>query len=186
MVNDGGDQRPLQAIGRTPRRRTDARLECSGSGRVDWKVPLIKEYSIGRGRKVLALVAALAAAPVVLSAVANADPDPDPNPDPGVPAAADTPAADPGVPAADPKAQCESREVGGVFVAGATTPDGVTHAACQYIISGHFYYDNYDNGAYTGTLVYRDGAKVPTERPPMPELLTVPTDLPVIPFPGQF
>jgi hypothetical protein len=131
-------------------------------------VPLINKDVIGRGRKVAALVAALAAAPVVLSAVAHADPDPGPDPD---------------APSVDPKAQCDSPEVGGVFTA-STTPDQVTRAVCQYIVEGHFYYDNYENGTYTGTLVYRDGAKVPTERPQMPEVLTVPGNVPV-PFLGQ-
>jgi hypothetical protein len=130
-------------------------------------VSLINDDVSGRGRKVAALFAALAAAPVVLSAVAKADPDP-------------------GIPADDPRAQCESPEFGGVFITGATTPDAVTHAVCQYIVEGLFYYDNYDNGAYTGTLVYQDGAKVPTERPKIPELLTVPSNLPNVPFPGQF
>ena len=121
---------------------------------------MINNNVIGRGRKVAALVAALAAAPIVLSAVAHADPDPGPGPDPNAPSV-------------DPKAQCDSPEVGGVFTT-STTPDQVTHAVCQYIVSGQFYYDNFDNGTYTGTLVYRDGAKVPTERPQMPEVLTVP------------
>jgi hypothetical protein len=129
-------------------------------------VPLINNNVIGRGRKVAALVAALAAAPVVLSAVAHADPDPN-------------------APAIDPKAQCDSPEVGGVFTT-STTPDQVTHSVCQYIVEGNFYYDNYENATYTGTLVYRDGAKVPTERPQLPELLAVPSDLPLVPFPGQF
>lgn len=129
----------------------------------------INTNAIGRGRKVVALAAALAAAPSILCAVAHADPDPDPN-----------------VPAGDPKTQCESDEFGGLFVIGDTTPDGVLHGVCQYIVEGHFYYDNYDNGTYTGTLVYRDGAKVPTERPQLPETLTVPGNLPVGAFPGQF
>ena len=125
-------------------------------------MPLINNNVIGRGRKVAALVVALAAAPVVLSAVAHADPDAP----------------------ADPKAQCEAPDMGGVFIADATSQDGVAHAECQYIVEGHFYYDNYENGTYTGTLVYRDGAKVPTERPQMPEVLTVPGSVP-IPFLGQ-
>ncbi len=95
---------------------------------------------------------------MVLSAVAHADPD------------SDAPA--------DPKAQCDSPEVGGVF-ATSTTPDQVTHAVCQYIVEGHFYYDNFENGAYTGTLVYRDGAKVPTERPQIPDVLTIPGSGPI-------
>lgn len=121
---------------------------------------MINNNVIGRGRKVAALVVALAAAPIVLCAVGHADPDPGPGPDPNAPSV-------------DPKAQCDSPEVGGVFIT-STTPDQVTHAVCQYIVSGQFYYDNFENGTYTGTLVYRDGAKVPTERPQMPEVLTVP------------
>jgi hypothetical protein len=124
---------------------------------------LINNNVIGRGRKVAAFVAALAAGPLVLSAVAHADPGPDPD-----------------APSVDPKAQCDSPEVGGVLTT-STTPDQVTHATCQYIVEGQFYYDNYENGTYTGTLVYRDGAKVPTERPQLPELLTIPSELP---FPG--
>jgi hypothetical protein len=124
---------------------------------------LINNNVIGRGRNVAALIVTLAAA-IVLSAVANADPDP------GAPV--------------DPKAQCEAPDMGGVYIADATSQDGAAHAECQYIIEGHFYYDNYENGTYTGTLVYRDGAKVPTERPQMPEVLTVPGNVP-IPFLGQ-
>ena len=125
---------------------------------------MINKGVIGCGHKIATLLAVFAAAPVVLSAVAHADPDPDAP--------------------ADPKAQCEAPDMGGVFVADATSPDGVTHAACQYIVEGHFYYDNYDNGTYTGTLVYRDGAKVPTERPQIPEVLTMPGSVP-IPLIGQ-
>jgi len=87
---------------------------------------------------------------------------------------------------ADPRAQCESPEFGGVFITTSAAQDPVIHSVCQYIVEGYFYYDNYDNGAYTGTLVYRDGAKVPTERPVMPEVLNSPGALPLIPFPGQF
>ena len=100
---------------------------------------------------------------MLLSAVCHADPDPDP--DPVVPI--------------DLRAQCESSDVMGVFIT-TTTPDAVVHSECQYIVSGLFYYDNYDNGAYTGTLVYWDGAKVPTERPQLPEVFTVPAGLPGI------
>lgn len=82
--------------------------------------------------------------------------------------------ADPDVPAVDPKAQCESPEVGGLFLA-EPSPDAVTRSVCQYIVDSYFYYDTYDDGAYTGTLVYRDGAKVPTERPVIPGLLNLPT-----------
>ena len=78
----------------------------------------------------------------------------------------------------DPRIGCESPEVGGVFVS--ATP---THAECQYIVTGSFYYDTYDNGVYTGTLVYRDGAKVPTERPQIPETFTMPGGVPLlVPF----
>jgi hypothetical protein len=125
-------------------------------------VPFINASAIRRGREVAALVAAFAAAPLVCSAVAHSDPDPV-------------------VPADDPRAQCEAPEFGGVFVTASAA-----HSECQYIVEGYFYYDNYDNGAYTGTLVYRDGAKVPTERPVMPELLNSPRGLPLVPFPGQF
>jgi hypothetical protein len=124
---------------------------------------LINEDVIGCGHKIAALVAVFVAAPVVLSAVAHADPDPNAP--------------------ADPRAQCEAPDMGGVFIADATSQGAVTHAVCQYIVEGHFYYDNYENGTYTGTLVYRDGAKVPTERPQMPDVLTVPGSVP-IPFFG--
>lgn len=129
-------------------------------------MPFINASAIRRGRKVAALVAAFAAAPLVCSAVAHSDPDP--------------------VVPADPRAECESPEFGGVFITTSAAQDPVSHSVCQYIVEGYFYYDNYDNGAYTGTLVYRDGAKVPTERPVMPELLNSPGGLPLIPFPGQF
>jgi hypothetical protein len=104
----------------------------------------------------------LAVLPLLLSPAANAEPAPD-------------------LPPPDPRGQCESPDFGGVFVV--TSP---TLAECQYIVSGAFYYDNYDNGLYTGTLVYRDGAKVPTERPVMPETLTIPNQVPyrVVPFPN--
>ncbi|XTP34151.1 hypothetical protein ACORG1_28600 [Mycobacterium sp. TJFP1] len=60
-----------------------------------------------------------------------------------------------------------------------------TLSECHYIVSGAFYYDNYDNGVYTGTLVYRDGAKMPTERPQMPDTFTMPGGVPLlIPFAG--
>ncbi|WP_422744133.1 hypothetical protein ACN27E_20200 [Mycobacterium sp. WMMD1722] len=94
-------------------------------------------------------VAALAT-PLVLTAVAHADPAP-------------------AVPAGDPRTVCESREFGGLWVDG-----DAPHAVCQYIVEGRFYYDTYDNGSYSGTLVYQDGAKVPTERPVIPELFTMP------------
>lgn len=133
-------------------------------------MPAIFATAIVRGRRVAALCAACAAVPLLLSAVARAEPDPV-------------------APAPDPQAACEAPEYGGVYVPGPTSQDGTIHGQCQYIVSGHFYYDNYDNGAYVGTLVYRDGARVPTERPVMPELLgQVPGGdrLPVFPFPGQF
>jgi hypothetical protein len=133
-------------------------------------VPLINDYL--RGRTVAACAGALAAVALTMSAVATADPDP--GPDPGPP-----------TPVADPQAQCASPEVGGVYKTDPATGDHVTHTECQYIVEGHFYYDNYADGVYTGTLVYRDGAKVPTERPQLPELLTIPPGLPeVLPFPG--
>lgn len=75
----------------------------------------------------------------------------------------------------DPRIGCESPEFGGVFV-----PVTATYAECQYIVTGSFYYDGYDNGVYTGTLVYRDGAKVPTERPQMPETFTAPGGVPLL------
>ena len=131
-------------------------------------MPLINASAIARGRRVAALAAACAVGPILLSAVARAEPDPV-------------------APAPNPQAACEAPDFGGVFVTGPVSQDGTTHDQCQYIVEGHFYYDNYDNGTYTGTLVYRDGARVPTERPVMPEMLQVPGGrLPVVPFPGQF
>lgn len=129
---------------------------------------LINTSEITRGHRVAALIAACAVGPLLLCGIARAEPDPV-------------------APAPDPQAMCEAPDFGGVFVAGPTSQDGTTHAQCQYIVEGHFYYDNYDNGTYTGTLVYRDGARVPTERPVMPDTLQVPGGrLPVMPFPGQF
>jgi hypothetical protein len=127
-------------------------------------VPLINASAIARCRKLAALAAAIAAAPLFVGAVAHAEPEPI-------------------APAPDPRAECEAPEFGGVFVTA-----NAAHSECQYIVEGYFYYDNYDNGAYTGTLVYRDGAKVPTERPVMPESLNMPGggSAPVIPFPMQF
>ena len=131
-------------------------------------MPLINASAIARARRVAALAAACAAGPLLLCGIARADPDPV-------------------APAADPQAACEAPDFGGVFVTAPASQDGTTHGQCQYIVEGHFYYDNYDNGTYTGTLVYRDGARVPTERPVMPETLQVPGGrLPVVPFPGQF
>ncbi|MDG4665180.1 hypothetical protein [Mycobacterium sp. 236(2023)] len=83
-------------------------------------------------------------------------------------------------PPLDPQVQCESPEFGGVFV-----PVTATHSECQYIVAGNFYYDNYDDGVYSGTLVYRDGGKVPTKRPQMPETFTMPGGVPLlVPFAG--
>ena len=123
---------------------------------------------INRGLEVAALAAMCVTAPLLLSAVAHAEPDP-------------------AAPPLDVQAACESLEFGGVYVPTPDAQDGVARAQCQYIVEGYFYYDNYDNGAYTGTLVYRDGAKVPTEHPVMPGLMDVAGGkLPMVPFPGQF
>jgi len=133
-------------------------------------VPLINVFAIVRGWRVAALAASCTVGPLLLCAIAGADP------------AAPAPA-----PAPDPQAACEAPDFGGVFVTAPASQDGTTHGQCQYIVEGHFYYDNYDNGTYVGTLVYRDGARVPTERPAMPEMLQVPGGhSPLIPFPGQF
>lgn len=120
--------------------------------------------------KVAVVAAAFAAAPLLLSAVAHAEPDPN------------------AAPLVDPAALCASPDVGGVFIAAPAAPDGVARSECQYIVEGYFYYDNYENGAYTGTLVYKDGAKVPTERPVIPENFTMPGGgpAPTFVFPGQF
>ena len=129
-------------------------------------MPLINTSAIGRARWAAALASACAFGALSLCGIAGADPV---------------------APAPDPQAACEAPDFGGVFVTGPASQDGTTHGQCQYIVEGHFYYDNYDNGTYTGTLVYRDGARVPTERPVMPETLQVPGGrLPVVPFPGQF
>ena len=117
-------------------------------------------------RAVAVLAAAFAAAPLLASAVAQAEPDP-------------------AVAVVDPQAQCEAPDFGGHYVAGASE-DGVARGVCQYIVEGYFYYDNYENGTYTGTLVYKDGAKVPTQRPQIPGLLDVPGGMPLVVFPGQF
>src|SRR4051812_32743631 len=106
-------------------------------------------------RLVAALVAACAVAPLVLSAAAHAEPDPT-------------------QPGADLRAQCESPEFGGVLVT--DVQQGVQRPVCQYIVTGHFYYDTYENGTYVGTAVYRDGKTEPTERPEIPELFTLPPD----------
>ena len=129
-------------------------------------MPFINASAIACGRRVAALAAACAVGPLLLCGIASADPV---------------------APAPDARAACEAPDFGGVFVTGPVSQDGTTHDQCQYIVEGHFYYDNYDNGTYTGTLVYRDGARVPTERPVMPEMLQVPgARSPLIPFPGQF
>jgi hypothetical protein len=47
-------------------------------------------------------------------------------------------------------------------------------------VTGSFYYDNYDNGVYAGTLVYRDGERVPTERPQIPEAIAMPGGVPLL------
>ena len=122
-------------------------------------MPKFDVHAIAR---IAALAAASAAFPLLLSSVASAEPVPEPVP-------------------VDPRAECESPNMGGVFVT-TPSPDAVARSECQYIVEGHFYYDNYENGVYTGTLVYRDGAKVPTERPPIPDQLTLPTMLGPIPF----
>lgn len=89
---------------------------------------------------------------------------------------------DPNAPAVDPSAQCESPEFGGVITT--AVQDGVPRSVCQHIVEGYSYHDTYANGAYTGAAVYRDGATVPTERPVIPELFTVPKGLPLVPFLG--
>lgn len=117
----------------------------------------------------VAVLAAAMAGPLLLSAVAHAEPDP-------------------AAPVVDVRAQCESVEFGGVFVPTPATDGTAARAECQYIVEGQFFYDTYDNGAYVGTLVYRDGAKVPTERPVIPENFTMPGGGPTpnFVFPGQF
>ncbi|MEW5810774.1 MAG: hypothetical protein AB1925_15100 [Actinomycetota bacterium] len=119
-------------------------------------MPLINTRS--RRCRLAGLAAVFAAAPLLLGGPAHAQP---------------------GSPPVDPRTGCESPEFGGVFVAVTAT-----RAECQYIVAGSFYYDDYDNGVYTGTLVYRDGAKVPTERPQIPEMFTMPGGglPPVVPF----
>jgi hypothetical protein len=112
-------------------------------------VPLINADA----RRCGSAAAAITAAALLLCGTAHAQPAPAP---------------------VDPKAGCEAPEFGGVFVP--VTPE---HAECHYIVSGAFYYDLYDNGAYTGTLVYRNGEKVPTERPPIPETFTAPGGVPL-------
>jgi hypothetical protein len=118
-------------------------------------VPFINIHATGR----LAILAvACAALPLLVSATAHAEPDPAVPPAP-----------------VDARAQCEAPDFGGVFVPDPANP---ALAECQYIVEGLFYYDTYDNGVYTGTLVHQDGAKVPTERPQMPEQLGVLAGLP--------
>ena len=143
----------LGLISRTSRRLA---LKCAESR---GKVPLINTAAHARRRTVAGVAAAFAAAPLLLSGVAHAQPGPV-------------------VPPVDPRAACESPDFGGAFVT--ISP---THSECQYIVSGSFYYDNYDDGAYTGTLVYRDGGKVPTERPQIPGTFTMPGGVPLfVPF----
>jgi hypothetical protein len=140
--------------------------------------------------KASAITAAVLAAPLLLSAVAHAEPAPEPVPQPApvVAPAPETPPAPDAAPVVDPAAICAQPEYGGVLVTDPPAPDGVTRSNCQYIVSGRFYYDNYENGVYVGTLMFWDGQKVPTARPQMPELLNIPGNMPtpVIPFPGQF
>lgn len=134
-------------------------------------MPNIASAQVGNARvrrvrinaRAIAVVGLLAAVPVLLSPVATAEPAPDV----------------PSIPAVDPAAECATPEVDGVYIAEPPAPDGVARSVCQYIVEGSFYYDNYENGLYTGTLVYRDGAKVPTERPKLPEVLNLPGGLPV-------
>lgn len=119
-------------------------------------MPLINIAAHARRRTVAGLAAAFAAAPLLWSGVAHAQPAP-------------------GVPPVDPRAACEAPDFGGVFVTVTATL-----SECNYIVAGSFYYDNYDNGVYTGTLVYRDGAKVPTERPQIPETFAMPGGMPLL------
>ncbi len=124
-------------------------------------MPLINTAAQTRRRAAACLVAAFAAAPFLANGAAHAQPGP-------------------GVPTVDPRAACESPDWGGAYVT-----ITATLSECHYIVSGAFYYDNYDNGVYTGTLVYRDGAKMPTERPQMPDTFTMPGGVPLlIPFAG--
>lgn len=123
---------------------------------------VIKTTVIGRRCSAGALIACAVGSAVLLSAAtANAVPDPN-------------------APAADPRAQCESREVGGVFISG--VDDELPRSVCQYIVEGYAYYDNYENGAYTGTTVYRDGAQMPTERPATSAPIQLPARFPLMPF----
>ncbi|PRC43626.1 hypothetical protein C6A85_000000104375 [Mycobacterium sp. ITM-2017-0098] len=119
-------------------------------------MPLINTAAQTLRRRAACLVAALAAAPLLVNGAAHAQPGP-------------------GAPPADPRAACESPDFGGAYVA-----ITATLSECHYIVSGAFYYDNYDNGVYTGTLVYRDGAKVPTERPQVPDTFTMPGGVPLL------
>lgn len=130
-------------------------------------MPYINVNAIARSCRVAAIAAAFAAAPLLLSAVSHADPDPDP------PAPVDL------------RVECESAAIQGAF-SSTTSPDGVTHDVCTYIEDGYFYYDNYDNGVYTGTLVNRNGETVPTERPQLAPLVPLPKGFPLVPFPGGF
>lgn len=96
-------------------------------------------------RRVLASIAAAIAACVGLSATApsaRADPE------------------------TDIQAECESSAVGGIY--STSVVNHVSRSSCQYLLEGYAYSDNYENGAYTGTTVYRDGATVPTPKPTIP------------------
>ena len=108
--------------------------------------------------RVAALISACAATSLILGGLAHADPGPDPT-----------------APASNPMAECETPEFGGVLTT--DVQQGVQRSVCQYIVTGNFYYDTYENGVYTGTAVYRDGKTVPTERPVMPEQLSLPSGL---------
>jgi hypothetical protein len=143
-------------------------IECGWSDRrPKRKVPFINVNAIARGCRIAAVAAAFAAAPLLLSGVSHADPDPDPPPP------------------VDLQAECESANIQGAF-SSTTSPDGVSHGVCTYIEDGYFYYDNYDNGVYTGTLVNRNGETVPAERPQLAPLVPLPRGFPLVPFPGGF
>jgi hypothetical protein len=130
-------------------------------------VPFINVNAIARSCRVAVVATAFAAAPLLVSAVSHADPESDP------PAPIDVQAA------------CESADIQGSY-SSTTSPDGVTHAVCSYIEDGYFYYDNYDNGVYTVTLINKNGAITPTERPQLAPLVPLPPGFPLVPFPGGF
>jgi hypothetical protein len=131
------------------------------------EVPYINVNAIARRCTVAVMAAAFAAAPLLLSAVSHADPEPDPPPP------------------VDLRLECENINVQGVFSTMVST-DGVTHSVCQYIVEGYFYYDLYDNGVYTGTLINKNGEKTPIERPEIPPFQPLPKDFPLTPYPGTF